>query len=94
MKEDSRKKFHNVINNCIPESACQRCLPVAEFSTDFILSLRQFLTKPRASICHRATPCMALFRDDVRDSYVDEDSNSVLIKGLREDKGIFITKTL
>jgi hypothetical protein len=75
--------FHHILNNRTPKSTPQQNLLTAEvFFTGCDLFLYQFSTKSVASILHRDFQRITLFWEDIRESRLDENLNSVLSEGL------------
>lgn len=87
-----RKELDYVPHDLVPKSMTQRNLSALEVLKDFILSLCQFLGKPLASILNGDIPLIILLRENIRESKLDEDINSVLIEVLGQEQNVFISK--
>jgi len=55
---------------------------VVQLLADFILSLCRLFTERLASILCRNAPLVTLLRKHRRDRHLNEDANSILLKGL------------
>ena len=63
----------------------QRNLLALEVLRNFIFSLFQFLGNPLMSIHNGNIPLITLLRENIRESKIDEDLNSVLIEVLGQE---------